>query len=217
MSPRLAAIAVAALMAVGVAAAVTRMHAEAAVVAADGTPRTAAAVPMFPGLTKAGEEPNAGGSLSDWGRPYPLIEGTKTTYVTTATAEAVYAFYLARLGGKTEWDEGDDHTHIGPNESTPVVRRRAAYEFENTDDPNTGSAISAASQRATLSGARPVSAEGDWIQEGSFDWTVKDGSGGLVDFHVKVVDDSVAPNWTGYSPKTTVEVYVHRYGPLADE
>ena len=216
MSSRLAVLAVAALVAVGAAAAITRMQAEAAVAAPEGTPRTAAAVPLFPGLTKVSEEPGGGGGLTDGSRQYPLIEGTRTIYVTTAPAEEVYAFYLAQLGGKTEWGDEVDHTRIGPNQATPVIRKRNPYQFEDTEDPMTGRAIPAASQRAMLSNARPASSEGDWLFDGSFSWVAKDASGAPIKFHVSVIDESVTPVWAGYSPKTGVEIYVQRFGLLTD-
>ena len=203
------------ILAAGAAAALPLIRP--AAVAAAETPRTAQAIPMFPGLTAAGEDPIEFGGLMDWNDPYPLIEGRKRSYTTTATAEEVFAFYQQRLGGKIEHDESDSHSNIGPGGVTPVVMTRYPYAFEDTENPMTNRRITAASQRALLSGGRPPSVDGDWIRDGSFDWVVKDRTGAPTEFHVKVIDASVAPNWTGYAAKTTVEVYVSRYGLIADD
>lgn len=184
---------------------------------APATPRTFEAIPMFPGLVSTGEQPIEFGGLMDWNDPYPLIEGRKRSYATTATAEEVFAFYKQRLGGKVEHDESDSHSNIGPGGATPVILMRHAYEFQPTENILTNRAISADTQRAMLANNRPASAEGDWISEGSFEWVIKDRSGAPTEFHLKVIDESVAENWTGYAPRTVVEILVSRYGVIQDD
>lgn len=184
------------------------------------TPRTAAAVPLFPGLTPAGEKPmspDSQGLQDGWGDAYPMIEGTSRTYVTTAAAEDVFAFYQQRLGGKSAWTEADDHNHIGPGQVTPVMQVRRPYEFRGTDNPLLRRLIPASSQRAMLEGGRPSSSQGDWIKEGTFGWVVKDRTGAPTAIDVQIVDESVSANWSGYSPRTVVTIHVARYGLINND
>lgn len=135
------------------------------------TPRTGAAVPLFPGLTPTGETPmslDSQGLQDDWGDAYPMIDGVSRTYETKASAEEVFAFYQQRLGGKATWTEADDHNHIGPGQATPVMQVRRPYEFRETENPLLRRLIPASSQRAMLEGGRPPSSQGDWIKEGTF-------------------------------------------------
>lgn len=192
-----------------------------AAVAAAETPRTVQAIPMFPGLTTAGEQAipqDQGTSLLDgWGNEYPKRGGTVRTWATAATAEEVYAFYQQRLGGKVEYGSEDDHTNIGPGGATPVIRTRYPHRLEPTENPLTNRAISPAMQRQMLSGNRPPSVDGDWLNNGSFQWVTKDRAGAPTAFNVEVIDESVAPNWTGYAARTVVRVSVETYGPSADD
>jgi hypothetical protein len=204
------------IVAAGGAAALPLMRA-AAVAPAD-TPRDAEAVPLFPGLQPTGQKTMPPGGLQDdWGAEYPSLGGTVRTYFTAAPAEEVYAFYQQRLGGKIEHSSEDDHTHIGPGEVTPVIRSHHPHRLRPTENPLTNRAISSAMQRQLLSSNRPASAEGDWLQHGSFDWVVKDRAGAPTTFHVKVIDESVAPDWSRYTPRTVVEIQVEPFGPIADD
>lgn len=193
----------------------------AAAVASAEAPRTIQAVPLFPGLQPDGETtlPDGQGTFlqNDWGDEYPRLSSTVRTWVTAAPAEEVYAFYQQRLGGKIEYSSEDDHNHIGPGQATPVLRTRQAHRLEPTENILTNRPISAAMQRQMLSANRPASADGDWLSEGSFEWVVKDRAGAPTAFHLKVIDESVAPNWTGYAARTVVEISVETYGPIADD
>lgn len=207
------------ILVAGGAAALPLMRA--AVVAPAETPRTVQAVPLFPGLTPDGEDTipqDQGTSLLDgWNNEYPKLGGTSRTYVTTAAAEEVYAFYQQRLGGKVEYGSEDDHTNIGPGGATPVIRTRYPHRLEPTENILTNRAISTAMQRQMLSDNRPASAEGDWLNNGSFQWVVKDRAGAPTAFNVEVIDESVAPNWTGYAPRTVVRVSIETYGPITED
>lgn len=187
--------------------------------AADPTPTTVDAIPLFQGLTLVDDRPGDmdGGGLSDWGTPYPLIEARVRTYQTTATPEEVFAFYQQRLGGKTAWSEADSHTNIGPGQATPVLLKRLAHPLRDTMNAATRRPITADQQRGLLQANRAPSSHGDWLQNGVFQWVVKDREGAPTAFDVQVVDKGVAPNWTGYAPLTTVTISVTRYGVIDDD
>lgn len=188
---------------------------------ADPTPMTAEAVPLFPGLNLEMEEPissaSAGSVLDDSGDPYPLLGGFTRTYATRATAEEVYAFYEQRLGGKVKHTQADDHNNIGPNQATPVIRKRLVHDFEPIDNDTTSRVITSAMQRNLLQSNRPPSSEGDWVSNGTFSWVARDRAGAPTSFDLQVIDESVASNWAGYTPRTVVTVQVERYGPVPND
>jgi len=182
------------------------------------TPLTAEAMPMFAGLSLTSEEPmtGGGGGLTDGRDPYPFQSGVLRTFTTTTPAEEVYAFYLARLGGKIEHGSRDEHTRIGRGQATPVIRYVEFYTFE--DVPNLdGQLITAARQRAMLAAGRPAMSTGEWLRDSSFSWVVKDEAGRLHKFHLKVYDQSVDGSWDRYAAKTIVETQVSHFGLMSEQ
>lgn len=175
-------------------------------------PRTFEAVPMYPGMTKTGEEPTAEGGevLLNWNDPIPFVSGVKRTYTVAATPEDLHNFYLGKLGGKIEYTSEDGHENVKPNGSTPVILSLQEYEFENRstidDRPLLG-----ATKKATLTQARKPLPGGEWVHDSQFQWIIRDAKGDLRSFNVSVQDEGLAKNWASYTPRTVVEITVNQF------
>lgn len=179
---------------------------------AAGQPRTVEAVPMYPGMTRTGEEPTVEGGevLMDWNDPIPFVSGTKRTYTVAATPEEVHAFYLGKLGGKTEYGSEDGHENVKPGGSTPVILSIHEYDFENREGMD-GRTLMGATKKATLSQARKPLADGKWVQESQFQWIIRDAKSDLRSFNVSFHDEGLAKNWASYTPNTVVEITVNQF------
>lgn len=175
-------------------------------------PRTFETVPIYPGLTKTGEEPTIEGGevLMNDNETIPFVSGTKRSYTVAATPEEVHNFYLSKLGGKIGYSSEDTHEFVKPNGSTPVILSLHEYDFEDRENIS-GPTLRGATKKATLTAARKPLADGKWVSESQFQWTIRDAKGDLRSFHVSIQDEGLAKNWSGYAPKTLVEITVNQF------
>jgi len=188
--------------------------------AAAQAPATLETIPLFPGLTLVSEEriEDDGMEMENLEREvYPYVSGVKRIYATTATAEAVFDFYHQRFGGKRKWTSDDDWQNFGPGGPSPMILKYIAHDFDPFDHPLTGRVITGDMQRQLLSAHRPATSDGEWVHDAGFSWVFRDRAGVPTDFHLKVIDEAVTGHWSGYTPRTVVEIYVTRYGPPEDE
>lgn len=175
-------------------------------------PRTAAEVPLFPGLTKTGQQAVAPDSevLMDWNDPIPFVSGTRVTYTVAATPEEVHAFYLSKLGGKIEYSSEDGHETVKPGGSTPVILSFHPHDFDYGVAPD-GRQMPGSKKRALLTGARKPLPGGEWVSESQFQWIIRDAKGDLRSFQVDVQDDGLARDWSSWRPNTTVAIRVSQF------
>lgn len=175
-------------------------------------PRTAAAVPLFPGLALTGEEPVAEGGevLMNENDPIAFVSGVKRAYVVAVTPEEVHGFYLGKLGGKVGYSSEDGHESVRPGGSTPVILSLDAHGFDVELGPD-GRDMPGAKKRGLLTKFRKPLASGEWVQESQFQWIVRDAKGDLRSFHVSVQDEGLARDWSSYRPNTVVEITVNQF------
>lgn len=175
-------------------------------------PRTAAEVPLYPGLVKTGQEAVAADSevLMDWNDPIPFVAGTRVLYTVAATPEEVHAFYLGKLGGKIEYGSEDGHETIKPGGSTPVILSFHPHDFGPGMAPN-GDEMPGSRKKALLVRSRKALASGEWVNESQFQWIIKDAKGDLRSFQVDVQDDGLAKDWSSWRPNTTVAIRVSQF------
>lgn len=180
--------------------------------AAPAQPRTFEAVPLYPGVTKIGQEPTAEGGevLMDGNDPIPFVSGVRRAYSVAATPEQVHAFYLVKLGGKIGYGSEDGHENVQPNGSTPVIMSLHEYEFDNEMTIDNRQLLGA-TKRATLTQARKPLPGGEWVQESQFQWVIRDAKGDLRSFNVSFHDEGLAKNWAAYAPRTVIEITVNQF------
>lgn len=181
-------------------------------IAAPAQPRTFEAVPLYPGMTKTGQQPTVEGGevLMDWNDPIPFVSGVTRTYTVAATPEQLHEFYLGKLGGKIGYGSEDGHENVKPNGSTPVILSLHEYGFDNEMTIDNRQLLGA-TKRATLTQARKPLPGGKWVQESQFQWIIRDATGDLRSFNVSFHDEGLAKNWASYAPRTVVEITVNQF------
>ena len=187
--------------------------------AARTPPRSAAQIPVFPGLQQTGVDTTANheDDLQDeWGRPVPLVARRTTTYTIASAPEPVFAFYRERLAGQEQYDQEDvDAFRREPGEFTRTILSR--HPHNTAEDDRSGERPVTAAQKQRLLAGRPQDAPGEWLSDGSFAWSLRDANGDIVQLVVVVRDEGISGNWGGYTPRTVVEITEARFRPQAED
>lgn len=182
-------------------------------------PRSAAQIPVFPGLQQTGVDTTldpAGGMQDDWGRPVPLVARRTVAYTLGSAPEAVFDFYRERLGGQEQYDQEDvDAFRRRPGEFTRVIRSR--HPHNTAEDDRSGERPVTAAQKQRLLAGRTRDAAGEWLADGSFEWSLRDANGDIVQMVVVIRDEGISGNWAAYTPRTTVEITEARYRPEPED
>jgi hypothetical protein len=165
------------------------------------TPYSGADIPLVPGTSR---DPQAEAQLravpdsaARWVRAYRI----------GASIEALYKWYLNRLGG-----EPDDDTDTTPPRRAGLTNIKYRVGFHTFDDECVDPAGPATTgvtcrtlrqgktKRNALSNVRIPYEKDHWIDSVTFTWFRRDTTGALVRLQVLIRDIGLAPDWKHYTP-----------------
>jgi hypothetical protein len=175
-------------------------------------PKSESGIPIFTGATRELQTEKERKEQMNWEYDQSLRSAILKLYITAATPEEVFAFYLQAIGGKAGSYDGNP-MEIVPGNTTPVYYELEYYNEQDFDDAmydfDYGESKHLGKWRKdTLTKNRKPYQSGLWIKHVLFEWWKKEANNDLTTFYLNISDNSfdVIPNQ--YKPTTEIEVQV---------
>ncbi len=175
-------------------------------------PKSESGIPIFTGASRDMETEKERKEQMSWENDPNLRSAILKLYITAASAEEVFGFYLQAIGGK-EGDYYEDPVNLSPGSTTPVSYEIETYNEQDFDDAMYDSDFGESKhlgkwRKDTLIKNRKPYKAGQWIKHVCFEWGKKEANSDLTTFYLNIFDNSfdVVPN--EYKPTTEIEIQV---------
>jgi hypothetical protein len=176
------------------------------------TPKSESEIPLFSGATRDMKAEKEMKEQMGWENDQGLRSAILKLYLTSASPEDVFGYYLQEIGGKAG-SYSDDPMGIIPGNMTPVYYELEYYDDQDFDDAMYDTDFGESKhlgkwRKETLTKNRKPHKAGQWIKAVRFEWWKKEANNDLTTFYLIISDNSfdVVPNQ--YKPNTEIEIQV---------